>query len=42
VEFSSDATEISEAETAIEKSNGRPADVTLVESPTHTEEVVTR
>jgi len=42
VEFSSDATEISEAETAIEESNCRPANVTPVESPTHTEEVVTR
>lgn len=42
VEFSSDATEISEAETAIEESNGRPANVTPVESPTHTEEAVTR
>jgi multidrug efflux pump subunit AcrB len=41
-ELSSDATEITEAETAVEESNGRPADVTPVESPTHTEEVVTR
>jgi hypothetical protein len=42
VEISSDATEITEAETAIEESNGRPANVTPVESPTHTEEAVTR
>jgi len=39
-ELSSDATEITEAETAVEESNGRPADVTLVESSTHTEEAV--
>ena len=35
-----DATEISEAETGAEESNGRPVDVTLVESPTQTEEAV--
>jgi multidrug efflux pump subunit AcrB len=39
-ELSSDATEISEAETGAEEGNGRPANVTLVESPTHTEEAV--
>lgn len=39
-ELSSDATEITEVETGVEESNGRHADVTLVESPTHTEEAV--
>ena len=37
-ELSSDATEISDAEPTAEESNGRPADVTLVESPTQTQE----
>jgi len=39
-ELSSDATEITEAETVVKESNGRPANVTLVESSTHTEEAV--
>jgi hypothetical protein len=39
-ELSSDVTEITEAETAVEESNGRPVDVTLVESPTQTEVAV--
>jgi hypothetical protein len=39
-EFLSDATEITEGETAVEESNGCPANVTLAESPTHTEEAV--
>ena len=38
-ELSSDATEISEAETGAEESNGRPANVPLVESPAQTEEI---
>ncbi|HEX3248111.1 MAG TPA: efflux RND transporter permease subunit [Pyrinomonadaceae bacterium] len=39
-ELSSDATETTEAGTAVEESNGHPANVTLVESPTHTEVAV--
>lgn len=39
-ELSSDATEIAEAETAAEESNGRHADITLAESPTQAEEAV--
>ena len=39
-ELSSDATEIPEAETVAEDSNGRPADVTLAESPTQKIRVV--
>lgn len=39
-ELSSDATEITEVETQVEESNGHAANVTLVESPPHTEEAV--
>jgi hypothetical protein len=39
-ELSSDATEITEAETAIEESNGRPANVTVIEPPTQAKETV--
>jgi hypothetical protein len=38
--LSSDVSETSEAETVVEESNGRPVDVTLVESPTPKEEAV--
>jgi hypothetical protein len=39
-ELSSDGTEISEAETAVEESNGRPANVTVIEPPTQAKETV--
>jgi multidrug efflux pump subunit AcrB len=39
-ELSSDAPEISDAQTAAEASNGHPVDVTLVEAPTQTEAAV--
>ena len=39
-ELSSDGTEISEAETGVEESNGRPANVTVIEPPTQAKETV--